>query len=566
MSLIAALNISKSALAVQQAAMQVTSNNVANAGSAEYTRQVARTVPVTDSQFKPGVFMGNGVNLIAIERQIDEALEGRIRGSVSDGQAADARQQWIGRVEAVFHELGDDDLSSQLSTFFNGWSNLANNPQDMALRQIVLQNGNSLASMFQSLRSQLDDLQADVDQRMATLTDQANALADQVAQFNGEIVMAEAGVPGSANALNDQRDAVLRKLSELIDIKTQDTGNGVVNVMIGSDPLVIGTVNRGIAFDQQNIDGGVRAIISNKADKGQFIINSGQLGALVNVRSDIDDSIAELDNLAGSLVFELNKIHASGQGIVGFSQASAANTVADSNAILNTTDAALPFTPVNGSLVVHVRQKSTGLSSSTLIDIDLDGLNANDTTLNSLAAALDAVNGISATASAGKLRIASDSSDIEFTFSQDSSGVLAALGINSFFTGKDARTIAVASELKSSPGLLAAAKNGQSGDNQTAVAIVDLETQPLSSLGGVSLKEKYESLINGLAVSAASAKNDAEAAQVIQTTLLNQREALSGVSLDEEAVNLMRQQRAFQGAARIIAAVDELLKTLIELA
>src|SRR4051794_7089933 len=114
MSLIGALNVGKSALAVQQAAIQVTSNNIANAGNADYTRQNASVGPTRDQQIGQGLFVGTGVNLESISRQIDEALEGRLRGSVSDQEAADTTQQWLGRVESLFNELSDQDLSTQL--------------------------------------------------------------------------------------------------------------------------------------------------------------------------------------------------------------------------------------------------------------------------------------------------------------------------------------------------------------------------------------------------------------------------------------------------------------------
>ncbi|MDQ3439468.1 MAG: flagellar hook-associated protein FlgK, partial [Planctomycetota bacterium] len=80
-----------------------------------------------------------------------------------------------------------------------------------------------------------------------------------------------------------------------------------------------------------------------------------------------------------------------------------------------------------------------------------------------------------------------------------------------------------------------------------------------------SLKEKYQSFVNQIAISAADAKTSAEASAVVKETLLAQREALSGVSLDEEAINLIRQQRAFQGASRLIAAVDELMQQILAL-
>ncbi|MGH7214735.1 MAG: FlgK family flagellar hook-associated protein, partial [Tepidisphaeraceae bacterium] len=203
MSLIGALNIGKSALAVSQAALQTTGNNIANAGNTDYTRQVGHVSANRDQQLRPGVFIGTGINLDSIERQIDEALQGRLRGSVSDNEAADTVQQWLGRVEAVFNELSDQDLSTQLSQFFNSWSNLANKPQDTGLRQVVLQNGASVAAWLRDTRSKLDGLQKDVDDRLGALAIDADGLAQKVADLNQQIILAEGGTGGVANGLRD---------------------------------------------------------------------------------------------------------------------------------------------------------------------------------------------------------------------------------------------------------------------------------------------------------------------------------------------------------------------------
>ena len=85
MSLVSALNIGKSALAVHQAAIQVTSNNVANAGNTDYTRQTPHIVPGSEQLYKPGVYLGSGLNLDSVQRQIDESLQARIRSSISPG-------------------------------------------------------------------------------------------------------------------------------------------------------------------------------------------------------------------------------------------------------------------------------------------------------------------------------------------------------------------------------------------------------------------------------------------------------------------------------------------------
>lgn len=565
MSLIGALNIGKSALAVTQAAIQTTGNNIANAGNTDYTRQVSKLSPNRDQQIQQGIFVGTGVNLTDIQRQIDQALEGRIRGSIADDSAADVTQQWLGRIESLFNELSDQDLSTQLSTFFNSWSNLANKPQDIGLRQVVIQNGASLAQSLNDLHTQLGSLQGDVDQRLEAQAAAADGLATQIAGINAQIIQAESGAAGTANGLRDQRDGLLKQLSELMDIKTVTHENGLMDVYVGSDPLIIGTDSRGVGFRTESVDGHLESAITIKDTDGAMKLTTGQLGALGGVRDSIDGAIDQINTLASNVIFELNKIHSSGQGLEGFSSTSASNLVDDVNVALNQDDSGLEFAAKTGSFVVHIRNRVTGLTTSSLVQVDLDGQNGNDTTLSSLQSSLDGIASISASISGGRLSIVADSNDVEISFSQDSSGVLATLGINGFFTGEDASDIAVSDVVRAAPAMLAAAKNGERGDNQTALAISGLESAALESLGGASLKQTYEAMINGVATGAAAAKTDSEAAKTVRQTLEAQREALSGVSLDEEAVNLIKQQRAFQGAAKLIQTVNEMMQTLLQM-
>lgn len=566
MSLLGALNAGKSALATHQAALQVTGNNIANVGNPDYTRQVAQVATTKDQEIRPGIFLGTGINLTGVQRQINEALEGRLRGSIADSTGTDTLQQWLGRIEAVFNELTDEDLSTQLSNFFNAWSNLANNPQDAGLRQVVIQTGESVANWLKSMRTDLTNLQTDADQRLEARAADADRIAGQIADLNGQIVVAEGGGAGQANGLRDQRDQLLRQLAELMDIKTVEQSSGVVDVYVGSEPLVVNTTNRGVTLRKETTaDGKLKSSIVFKADQGTVKLRSGEIGALNEVRSThLEQVIDRIDELAGNLIFELNKIHASGQGQGGFADLTGTTVVTDPTVALNDSGSGLAFTPSNGSFVVHVTNKETGLTSSTLIQVNLDG-NAPPSTLNSLVADIDGVDDISATVVGGKLRITADSANVEFSFSQDSSGVLAALGINTFYSGTNARDIGVNEVIKKTPSLLAASANGDSGDNQTALRIASLESLPLASLDGVSLKDAYQTMVNNIAVNAAAARTNADAASAVRLTLETQRESLSGVSLDEEAINLIRQQRAFQGAAKLITAVDELMQTILGL-
>ncbi len=299
-----------------------------------------------------------------------------------------------------------------------------------------------------------------------------------------------------------------------------------------------------------------------KSDNGKINVTSGELGALTSVQSQVGGIINQVDGLAHNLIFSLNQIHSSGQGLDGFTSVTSTNSVADPAAALNTTAADLPFTPVNGSFVVHVTQASTGLSTSTLIPVQLTG-SSTDSSLNSIAAALNGISGVSATVTGGKLSIASTSSDSQVSFSQDSSGLLASLGVNTFFSGTDATNIAVNSTISNDPSLIAAAKNGDATDNTTALSIASLASQPLASLNGSSLNDTYQGMINTLGNQTAAANTDAQASQAVQDTLTTQQQSLSGVSLDEEMVNLMKQQTAYQGEARLITTVNQMTQTLM---
>ena len=174
-------------------------------------------------------------------------------------------------------------------------------------------------------------------------------------------------------------------------------------------------------------------------------------------------------------------------------------------AALNSTAAGLPFQPVNGSFVVTTTNSQTGLSSSTLVPVNLTG-QPSDTTLNSLAASLNAIPNVSASVQGGVLTIASTDPNSTITFSQDSSHVLAALGINSFFQGSNASSIAVNSTVAANPNLLAAAQNGDPGDNSNALAIANFPSTTQTVLGNQGWTDAYGSMINGIATTGADRK------------------------------------------------------------
>jgi flagellar hook-associated protein 1 len=564
MSIYGTLNVGKTALAVSQAAIQTTGNNIANAGNVDYTRQVVRQASNKPQEIQQGIFLGTGVNLTGVERQIDEALEERLRAAMGESEGGNAAASWMTRVEAVYNELGDDDISTLMSEFFNGWSQLANKPQDISQRQIVIQSGQTLAQRMQATRDQVESLVKDVDARLGAYAGETNELLDKIAQLNGQIVNAEAG-SGGANGLRDNRDALLKELATLANIRTVQKESGSLDVYIGSTPVVIGTMNRGLSYDTIiNQSGNTQGVFRLK-DGSTVPVTGGIVGMVGQTRDTMVEGIKGIDQLAGAVIFEVNKVHSQGQGLIGYSSVSSTNIVADPTEALNSEAADLQFKPNNGSFVVHVRDKASGVLNSSLVRVDLDGRNGDDTTLESLAADLNAIDGVTATVSGGRLTISSDSGSSELTFSQDTSGTLAALGIGGFFSGDNAMTMEVNQAMIADPRRLAASKNNELGDNQTALAIANLQTQSVKSLNGATLKDAYDAQVNIAASKTQAARSRAESATTVLETLEAQRQAISGVSLDEEALNLMKYQRAYQAAARVVTVADEMLQTLMQM-
>ena len=156
MSLNGALHIGRSAILSSQAAMQVAGNNMANAATPGYHRQIASLAPSRSNGIGRNQFVGTGVHLHSISRVIDTALQARMRSAISDENASQIDYSFLSAIETIQNELSDQDLSSRLSEFFNAFSELANAPNDHAVRSVVLQQGASLSGHINDLREEFE--------------------------------------------------------------------------------------------------------------------------------------------------------------------------------------------------------------------------------------------------------------------------------------------------------------------------------------------------------------------------------------------------------------------------
>lgn len=561
----AAFQIGRSALAAYQAGVAITGQNIANAGNTDFTRLSGRLQAEVGGPVLGGVRPGAGVRLAQLQRNIDETVEARLRSSLATRKGAETRYTALNQVESLFNELSDSDLSTQLGTFFANFASLQTTPTDISARNIVVSGGQGVVREFHRLRDGLLEQVSSLNDSVGLNAKRANDIAGEIAQLNQQIVNDESGSGQLNGALRDRRDGLLRELSEFVNITVRQQDTGSVNVYIGSEPLVEFNRSRGLSAERR-IDNGLEVVdVTFTDDHTRVNVSDGLIAGVLSTRDTIkDDQLARLDQLANGLIYEVNRIHATGRGLQGQTSTTGVNVVRDPGAALNATGN-LDFPVQNGTFIVNVRDRASGTTITRQIHVDLDGLNGDDTTLADLAAALDNVPGLNASVTTDNRLSVSSASGQEFWFSDDSSGSLAALGMNAFFQGSDASSIELTNTIASDPRMIAAARGPEAADGDNAGLLAGVGDSASALLGGVSVNNFHGETVGRLAVAASEALTTHDASDAVYNSLIAQRESISGVSLDEEAINLMSFERAFQGATRYISVLDQLSNEMLSL-
>jgi flagellar hook-associated protein 1 FlgK len=429
---------------------------------------------------------------------------------------------------------------------------------------MIVTMGQSLAREIQRQRTEVLSLRDQLNSELQVSAQRANEIASDIAELNVRIAEMESTGKSPSHALRDQRDRLLRELGELMQIQIREQPGGAINVYVGNEPLVQAGLNRGLTTTLETTNEIPRVVVRFADNNSPVSVVGGKMAGLINSRDVLlVDHLDQLDGLARVLISEVNRLHSQGQGREGFTDTIGAFDVRDPAAVLNSTQAGLALKPGNGSFLITVTDKATGLSRDQLITVDLDGVGTDDS-LNSLVAQINSklTDARAEVTADNRLRFVADSG-FEMTFSQDSSNVLASLGVNVFFTGRDSQDLGVNTLLESNPNLLAAATNRTPGDGSNAGRIAALGNEPVAALNGRSISDYYNTMVGDVAVKGSAAKASAQAAGAITSALAAQRESISGVSLDEETINLLRLERAFEGAARYTTTVNRLIEEML---
>jgi flagellar hook-associated protein 1 FlgK len=456
-TLLGSMSIAMSGLEADQTAVQVTSNNITNASTPGYDRQIpifAESEP-TDVN---GIMLGDGVTVQGIQSVRDNVLNLQLNSETQQQSSLSTYVSGMQQVEAIFNEASGVGLSSAIDGFFSSIQALSANPSDSTLRQAVVDAGGTLAEGFSSASTQLQQVQSGVNQDVTQTVGQINSLASQIAALNQQIASVQ-GVGQGDGDLVGQRDEALSQLASLVGTSTVSADDGSVTVTVGGgSPLVVGNQAYQLTT-QASATTGMNQVYSQGSNITAQI-TGGELGGDIQVRDqEIPTLQSNLDNLAASMISNVNSANEKGYALNGAQGG----------------DFFTPFTP-----------------------------------------------------------------------STPGSNQGAAASMSMYITD---------------PSQVAASSDGSAGSSGNLENITNLQTQNI--IGGQTYDSYYANFVAGIGNSVSSASASLDATGLIVQQLQSQKSSVSGVSLDEEAANLVKYQQAYEAAAQVVSTIDNLSDFII---
>ena len=455
------MDLARQSLMANQAALNVTSNNVANQNTPGYTRQVV-SWQTRDSVTIGGLTVGGGVSVGQSGiSQRDRVLEQRVQQQTQIQAQSAVLESAMEQVQNIFgitstsSSASSTQLGSSIDSFFNALSSLTANPSDTATRQKVLSAANNLAGAFNSASNQIAQIATSLNQQVSGYVQAVNSLTSTIASLNQQI--ASTSPDSDAGILEDQRQLAIAQLSQYIGLNQISTeGNGITLTTSNGAVLVSGA--RSYALGTAQVSGTTHILDGSSGQDITQDVVGGALGGSLEARDQQLTSFqASLDNLAYAIGRQVNQVNSQG----------------------------------------------------------LDGNGNPGQALFQLPA--------SASGAAGLIQLATNNSQAIAT---------AAIG------------------------------EGSTG-NGNALLLAGLATAAIIS--GQTASGSFGNFMGQIGNAAADAKADNTVQQATLSQLTTQRNALSGVSLDEEAANLTNYQRAYEAAAKIFSIVDQMMATALNL-
>lgn len=299
----------KRSLFATRDAMDVTSHNIANAGTAGYTRQRAELTTTTPMRERAGL-LGTGVEMSGVTRLRAKFIDTQYRATNQSLNSAAMQSRIFSQIEAIINEPSTNGLQSMMEGFSRAWQTLAATPEDMGVRQGVVQSALTLSKGLQAVYGGLTELRGDMKEEVSAEVDKINQLARQIADYNQKIVSAQnAGL--SANDLMDSRDLTIDELSKVVNIRITLDAKGAINVSAGGMTIV--NQMDTAALEVREIDSKLSVGLPQGSSAA---VTSGELGGLLTQYNvTIPGYAASLDELGQSIMDSVNAVHSAGYGL-----------------------------------------------------------------------------------------------------------------------------------------------------------------------------------------------------------------------------------------------------------
>lgn len=549
------LNIASNALLAHQQSLDVIGHNIANASVAGYSRQRLHLAAAPDGTGVGGYgypgSIGQGVRADALERIRDQFIDRQYRAKTQEQQYYQTQSTYAQRMEASLGELGKSGLGLALDKFFNGFQQLSLRPEDLSLRSTVVASGVDLTYALRTFTEDVTQLQADTDRDLAQSVQDINRLTTGIAHLNGEIAK-RVNLGETPADLLDERDRALDALSEYTSFQLLNNPNGSVNVLIDGKTVVFQDQAETMQLRPE------QAVLRGRNPVGfPFTLNRGDL--VIN-GVDILGSEAPLTvanaNDAGFLVNLINSrtqqtgvtaaLDPSGRLTLG------GNSPGSDFIRVQTTGVGLSLTGISGGDYTLTDTTTLQLDNGTFMNRTGGRLQALlDTKTQVIPETISRINQMTATLIDRVNDIHSSAYDLKGGTGRP------------FFTGTSPRDIAVGQTLQADPSLLAVAGGPgfPPGDNSKALALANVRFQAM--IGGENLDSYYRSVVTDMGTRIAQAESTQKNLQLVREQISNQREAVSGVNLDEELTHMLQAQRAFAAAARVMNTMDEMLNRIV---
>jgi flagellar hook-associated protein 1 len=619
--------IDLSALQAFQQAIEVTSNNVANASTPGYDEESIE-LDTALPQNAGGFAIGSGVDVAGVQRAYSQAAATQLNTSQSTLSQLTSLQNYTSQIDNLFGTTAGG-LTTALQSYYSGWSAVADDPTSTPAREALLGNASALAANLNSTSSQLQEMNSDVNTRITADVNQINSIGTQISTLNTQIAQ-NTGSGQAPNQLLDQRDQLVSNLSQLVGVTTTSNTDGSINVYLGNgQPLVLDQNTYQLSTVPNQFNASQLEVASTASDGASISssITSGDLGGLLSARTQaIDPALNQLGQIATAIAQSANTQQASGLDLDGqlgsalFSVGAPVATASSANADATTASATISsigaltsdnyllsyqggtYTLTDATTGANVALTGAGTSTSPLtassvgLSIVLSGTPASGdqfliqptaqaaatigvalTDPSGLAAAgaiqtsASDANAGSATIGAGTVLDAANPALLNTTtiqFLTPTTYSVNGAGSFAYTSGGNVDLNGWQVQITGTPAagdtFTVQSNAGGTGDNTNALAAANQQTTGVLSNGTISLSGAVGALISG-AGALAQQVNTAQTAQTaVNTQATTNVQSISGVNLDEEAANLMQWQQAYQASAQALSVANGLFTTFMD--